>query len=83
MIWSGHGGSRQAGEMQIDRMLGSRGEMQTDLFLLCTKLSMLRFANSYILDLANFYISDVEKISDILNLETVTSQRIWRKSQIF
>jgi hypothetical protein len=75
MIWSGHGGSRQTGEMQIDRNLGSRGEMQTDLFLLCTKLSMLRFANSY--------ISDVEKISDILDLETVASQRIWRKSQIF
>jgi hypothetical protein len=54
MIWSGHGGSRQAGEMQIDRVLGSRGEMQTDLFLLCTRLSTLRFANSYILDLETF-----------------------------
>jgi hypothetical protein len=41
MIWSGHGGSRQAGEMQIDRNIGSRGEMQTDLFLVCTKVSML------------------------------------------
>jgi hypothetical protein len=28
--------------------------MQTDLFLLCTKVSMLRFANSYILDLETF-----------------------------
>jgi hypothetical protein len=54
MIWSGHGGSRKAGEMQIDRMLESRGEMPTDLFHLCTKLSMLRFANSYILDLETF-----------------------------
>jgi len=35
-------------------MLGSRGEMQTDLFLVCTKVSMLRFANSYILGLETF-----------------------------
>jgi hypothetical protein len=54
MIWSGHGGSRQAGKKQIDSMLGSRGEMQTDLFLVCTKVSMLRFANSYILGLETF-----------------------------
>jgi len=82
MIWSGYGGSRQAGETEIDKSWEQRRDANRSFPPLHKSLNA-QICKLLHLGSGNFYISDVEKISDILNLETVTFQRIWRKSQIF
>jgi hypothetical protein len=79
MIWSGDGGSRQAGKCRwIDgweqRRDANRSFPPPHKSLIAQICKLLHLGSG------NFYILD-EKISNISNLETVTSWRIWRKSQ--